>query len=50
MQSSTDKMIGNGKGKSYGSFPEVNGIMIPEEKPVDKYGFTGGAQQTSHSA
>uniref|UniRef100_A0A8C6WIL1 TBC1 domain family, member 10Ab n=1 Tax=Neogobius melanostomus TaxID=47308 RepID=A0A8C6WIL1_9GOBI len=29
----------------HGSEPEVNGNAISEEKPVDKYGFTGGAQQ-----
>lgn len=40
-----DKLTYNGKGS--GSDPEVNGGVIEEENQVDKYGFTGGAQQTS---
>ena len=26
---------------------EVNGSVTPEDAPVDRYGFTGGAQQIS---
>lgn len=33
--------------KSGGSEPEVNGNAVSEEKLVDKYGFTGGAQQNT---
>lgn len=49
VRGSTDKLTSNGKDRSYGSDPEVtlNGSVIQEEKQVDKYGFTGGAQQTS---
>lgn len=44
---STEKLTDNGYGRSYGSDPEANGSAIPGEKQVDKYGFTGGAQQFS---
>ncbi|KAM3599913.1 uncharacterized protein V6R79_013690 [Siganus canaliculatus] len=49
MRGSTDKLTDkvNGKGGSYGSDPEVNGNVVPDESQVDKYGFTGGAQQVS---
>ncbi|XP_022059565.1 TBC1 domain family member 10A-like [Acanthochromis polyacanthus] len=47
LRSSTEKLTDNGKGGSYGSDPEVNGSGIPGESQVDKYGFTGGAQQNS---
>lgn len=43
---STEKLTDNGKGGSYGSDPEVNG-NVPGDTSVDKYGFTGGAQQQS---
>ncbi|XP_049908731.1 TBC1 domain family member 10A [Epinephelus moara] len=47
MRGSTEKLTdNNGKGVSYGSDPEINGT-IPGERQVDKYGFTGGAQQHS---
>ncbi|XP_033832041.1 TBC1 domain family member 10A [Periophthalmus magnuspinnatus] len=36
-----------GKSSKYGSEPEVNGNAIFVEKHVDRYGFTGGAQQYS---
>lgn len=42
---STDKLTDNGKGSSFGPDSEINGIT--EEKPVDKYGFSSGAQQYS---
>lgn len=29
------------------SEPEVNGFIPGEDRQVDKYGFTGGAQQSS---
>ncbi|XP_029940041.1 TBC1 domain family member 10A-like [Salarias fasciatus] len=41
----TDKLTDNGKGSE--SDPEVNGSAVTAENQVDKYGFTGGAQQTS---
>lgn len=47
LRGSTEKLTDNGKGGSYGSDPEVNGNGIPGETQVDKYGFTGGAQQNS---
>lgn len=47
MRGSTEKLTDNGKGSSYGSDPEANGSAIPGEKEVDKYGFSGGAQQYS---
>lgn len=34
------------KGTS-GSEPEANGFIPGEDRQVDKYGFTGGAQQSS---
>ncbi|XP_072311507.1 TBC1 domain family member 10A [Eucyclogobius newberryi] len=37
----------NGKLGNYGSESEVNGNAVLEEKLVDRYGFTGGAQQYS---
>lgn len=47
MRGSTEKLTdNNGKGGSYGSDPEINGT-VPGERQVDKYGFTGGAQQHS---
>lgn len=42
LRGGTDKLTDNGKG----SDPEVNG-SVPGEDLVDKYGFTGGAQQYS---
>lgn len=47
LRGSTEKLTDNGKGGSFGSDPEVNGNGIPGETQVDKYGFTGGAQQNS---
>ncbi|KAM9307359.1 TBC1 domain family member 10A-like [Pholidichthys leucotaenia] len=44
---STEKLTGNGTGVSE---PEVNGNVVPRDTPVDKYGFTGGAQQLPDSA
>lgn len=44
---STEKLTDNGKSGSYGSDPEANGSAITGEIHVDKYGFTGGAQQYS---
>lgn len=44
LRGSTEKLTDNGKGSSFGSDPEVNG-SVPGETQVDKYGFTGGAQQ-----
>ncbi|KAM8828023.1 TBC1 domain family member 10A-like [Spinachia spinachia] len=41
---SKEKLRDNGNGSSYGPDPETNG-SVPGEKEVDKYGFTGGAQQ-----
>lgn len=43
---SRDKLTDNGKSGLYGSEAEVNGNAIPPEERVDKYGFTGGAQQS----
>lgn len=45
MRVSTEKLTDNGR--SYGSDTEANGSATPGEKQVDKYGFTGGAQQNS---
>ncbi|KAF3702087.1 TBC1 domain family member 10A EBP50-PDX interactor of 64 kDa [Channa argus] len=45
LRGSMEKLTDNGKGSS--CEPEVNGNAIPVEKKVDKYGFTGGAQQYS---
>lgn len=41
--SSTEKLTDNGRATD----PEVNGGVVPGETPVDKYGFSGGAQQHS---
>ncbi|XP_014906900.1 TBC1 domain family member 10A-like [Poecilia latipinna] len=47
LQGNTEKLTdSNGKSSSNGLEPEVNG-SIPEETQVDKYGFTGGAQQSA---
>ncbi|KAK5852139.1 hypothetical protein PBY51_023635 [Eleginops maclovinus] len=46
LRGSTEKLTDNGKGSSYGADLEVNG-NFPGEKQVDKYGFSGGAQQHS---
>ncbi|XP_076019786.1 TBC1 domain family member 10A-like [Genypterus blacodes] len=46
LRASTEDLVEDGKGGSHGSEPEVNG-NIPGEKPVDKYGFIGGAQQVT---
>ncbi|KAM9841258.1 TBC1 domain family member 10A-like [Aulostomus maculatus] len=45
MRGSTERLTDNGKTGSSGSDLEQNGSVILAEKPVDKYGFTGGAQQ-----
>lgn len=45
VQDDTDKLTENVKRS--GSDPEVNGSAVDEENQVDKYGFTGGAQQVS---
>ncbi|XP_074546775.1 TBC1 domain family member 10A-like [Halichoeres trimaculatus] len=45
MQDGRGKLTDNGNGSSFGSDPEVNGNAISEAQ-VDKYGFTGGAQQS----
>lgn len=42
VRGSTEKLTDNG----IGSDPEANGTSIPREEQVDKYGFTGGAQQS----
>ncbi len=48
LRGSAEKLTDNGNGSSYGPDPEVNGsAIIPGETQVDKYGFTGGAQQYS---
>uniref|UniRef100_UPI0037E79FFC TBC1 domain family member 10A-like n=1 Tax=Semicossyphus pulcher TaxID=241346 RepID=UPI0037E79FFC len=47
LRGSAEKLTDNGNGSLYRSDPEVNGNDIPEETQVDKYGFTGGAQQNS---
>lgn len=45
LRGSTEKLTGDGRGTtSHGSDPEANGT-VPGEQQVDKYGFTGGAQQ-----
>lgn len=49
MRDNIEKLKLNDK-SSYGSDPEVNGNVNVEEKRVDKYGFTGGAQQYSAEA
>ncbi|KAM9734521.1 TBC1 domain family member 10A-like [Menidia menidia] len=48
VRDSTEKLTDNGRGSSPRSDPEVNGT-IPAETEVDKYGFTGGAQQNSRN-
>ncbi|KAK2819102.1 hypothetical protein Q5P01_024663 [Channa striata] len=52
LRGSTEKLTDHGKGSSHEPEPEpeVNGNGIPVEKEVDKYGFTGGAQQYSANA
>ncbi|XP_040014092.1 TBC1 domain family member 10A-like isoform X1 [Xiphias gladius] len=47
LRGSTEKLTDNRKSSLYGSDTEVNGSAIPGEGQVDKYGFTGGAQQYS---
>ncbi|XP_070706789.1 TBC1 domain family member 10A-like [Pempheris klunzingeri] len=49
LRDSTEKLTtDNGTGGPLGSDPEeVNGRAAPGETPVDKHGFTGGAQQVS---
>lgn len=47
LRGSTEKLTDNGKDAPYGSEPEPNGSAGPGETLVDKYGFTGGAQQNS---
>ncbi|XP_029024827.1 TBC1 domain family member 10A-like [Betta splendens] len=47
LRGSTEKLTDNGKDGSYGPEPEPNGSTGPGGTRVDKYGFTGGAQQTS---
>lgn len=42
--SAADKLTDNGKASSD---LEPNGSAVPGETQVDKYGFTGGAQQVS---
>lgn len=42
--SAADKLTDNGRASSD---PEPNGSALPGETQVDKYGFTGGAQQVS---
>lgn len=49
MRGSTEKLTDNGTASFHGSDPEVNGNGITEEIVVDKYGFTGGAQQSSRA-
>lgn len=45
LHDNTEKLTGS-NGKGTGLDPEVNG-SIPGEEQVDKYGFTGGAQQSA---
>lgn len=45
--SAADKLTDNGRASSD---LEPNGSAIPGETQVDKYGFTGGAQQVSGEA
>lgn len=42
---STEKLTDNGKTGPFGSDIEENVSFTSGEKQVDKYGFTGGAQQ-----
>lgn len=44
-----EKLTYHGNRGGFVSDPGTNGSAVPEEKQVDKYGFTGGAQQ-SHGA
>lgn len=44
LRGSVDKLTENG---TRGSDPEANGNAMPGEVQVDKYGFTGGAQQVA---
>ncbi|XP_038149743.1 TBC1 domain family member 10A-like [Cyprinodon tularosa] len=45
LHDNTEKLTDSkGKGESNGMDPEVNG-SIPEDRQVDKYGFSGGTQQ-----
>ncbi|XP_053303590.1 TBC1 domain family member 10A isoform X1 [Pleuronectes platessa] len=48
LDTATDKLTDNGKGGGAGA--EVNGGAIQGEDRVDKYGFTGGAQQNSEES
>lgn len=43
MRGTPEKLTDNGKG----SDPEANGNVVLGETEVDKYGFSGGAQQHS---
>lgn len=45
LHDNTEKLT-DSNGKGTGLDPEVNG-SIPGEGQVDKYGFTGGAQQSA---
>lgn len=45
LRDNPEKLTENGTGSSHGLDPEVNGNVVPGETQVDKYGFTGGAQQ-----
>lgn len=47
LRDGAEKLTENGTGTSHGSNPELNGNVVPGETQVDKYGFTGGAQQVS---
>lgn len=46
MRGNTETLEDSGNGSTYGSEPELNGNAILEKR-VDKYGFSGGAQQYS---
>lgn len=50
LRDSTEKLTENGTATSHGSDAEVNGNVVPGETQVDKYGFTGGAQQYSEDS
>lgn len=41
-----EKLTDNGKSSWSMSDPGANGSAAAEEKQVDKYGFSGGAQQS----
>lgn len=45
LRENPEKLTENGTGSSRGLDPEVNGNVVSGETQVDKYGFTGGAQQ-----